>query len=325
MKFYFLREQTFRPDIHRFGWNAAVNALKSKFHSTDSNIACDDFLEFTFHSKPGLYDSILPYTFPWIGFLHHPSNVSFPFDVKYGAPALFASKRFQDSLPYCKCLITLSNSLKRDARALLENTPYKNLPIINLFYPTDTNVKQFDYNKFKEQPKLVNLGWWLRKLESLYKIQTNIPKFFLLGSSEWALAQYKLCEKLYDEKRQLKLKLPERDTTILPYLSSDKYDDLLSSSVCFIDLIDSSANSAIIECLASATPILVNPHDAVVEYLGRDYPFYWDSIEEATSKLHDKRLIIDTHNYLKHHCMRQEITYNNFCNTFYKYLQELKL
>lgn len=322
---FFLRERTFRPDIHRFGWNAAVNALKTRFHNPNSEIACDDFLEFTFHAKPGVYDEILPYNFPWVGFLHHPSNVSYPFDVKFGAPALFASKNFRDSLKYCKALFTLSASLKRDARVLLENTDYPNLPIFNLYYPTDTNVKQFDFFEYKSQPKIICLGWWLRRLESLYKLKTDIPKFFLLGNSEWAMAQYKFAEQIYDDKRKLRLNLPPRDANNLPYLQPDKYDKLLSSSVVFLDLIDTSANSAIIECIASATPILVNPLDAVVEYLGRDYPFYWDSLEEASNKINREDLIIETHEYLKKWHMRQEITYDNFCNSFYKMLSQTDL
>jgi hypothetical protein len=73
---------------------------------------------------------------------------------------------------------------------------------------------------------------------------------------------------------------------------------MLASSIVFLDLIDTSANTSIIECIASSTPVLVNPLPAVVEYLGTKYPFYYDSIEEASEKINNKELIIEAHEYL---------------------------
>lgn len=323
MKFYFLRNQTFRTGIHRFGWNAAVKVLKDKFHDDSSDIALDDFVEFSFFAKPETTKDILPYTFKWIGFLHHPSNVTFPFDVKFGAPALFASEKFQKSLDNCKCLITLSETLARDARVLLERTPHKNKPIITLNYPTNLEVKKFNIDAFRKTPKVVMLGWWLRKMESLYKLKTSHPKFFMLGSSEWARGQHDLALKLYNEKRLSNIKWSEPDASVLPWLSGDMYDNFLSSCVVFQDLIDTSANSAVIECIASQTPVLVNYHSAVIEYLGRDYPLYYDSIEEASEKLANERIIIEAHEYMGQKEIRQRISYDTFALEFEKKIKEV--
>ena len=41
-------------------------------------------------------------------------------------------------------------------------------------------------------------------------------------------------------------------------LSNEDYDILLSENIVFLDLYDSSANNAVIECIARATPLLVN-------------------------------------------------------------------
>ena len=61
---------------------------------------------------------------------------------------------------------------------------------------------------------------------------------------------------------------------------------------------DSSANNAIIECIARATPILVNPIPAVREYLGEDYPFYFNDLSEAADKALNLELVKETHRYL---------------------------
>ena len=45
--------------------------------------------------------------------------------------------------------------------------------------------------------------------------------------------------------------------------------------------------------------MLVNPIDSVVEYLGKDYPFYYYSLDEAAEKLEDDDLIQKTSEYLR--------------------------
>ena len=318
MSLYFLRHQPFRDGIHRFGWNAVVSKLRKQLHNENSNTAFDDFLEFTVFSDRSITENVLPYDFPWFGVIHHPSNVTYPFDVRFGAPALFSNSRFRDSLGQCKGLFTLSRSLKRDAGVLLSKTDYKDLPIHALEYPTELNVKQFDIREFDRLPKVVCLGWWLRRMESLYKLRTAYPKFFMLGSSEWARGQYELMTQIYEDKRRLKINLPERDASVLPHLGNDAYDRFLASSIVFLDLIDTSANTAVIECIASATPVLVNPLDAVIEYLGEDYPFYYDSMEEASEKLNSRKLILETHEYLKSPILRERISYDRFLESFIK-------
>jgi hypothetical protein len=81
-------------------------------------------------------------------------------------------------------------------------------------------------------------------------------------------------------------------------LNDDMYDITLSENICFIYLYDSSANNAIIECIARNCPILINKLPAVVEYLGDEYPFYYDTIEETTEKVHNLQLIQKTYEYL---------------------------
>ena len=75
---------------------------------------------------------------------------------------------------------------------------------------------------------------------------------------------------------------------------------------------DSSANNAIIECIARATPILVNPIAAVVEYLGEEYPFYFNSLEEAAVKAKDENLVKETHQYLLSYSTRGKLSQDYF-------------
>ena len=99
-------------------------------------------------------------------------------------------------------------------------------------------------------------------------------------------------------------------------LSNEDYDELLSENIIFLDLYDSSANNAIIECIARATPLLVNPLPAVMEYLGEDYPFYYNSLEECAEKAEDLNLVKEAHEYLKECATRKKLSQEHFKKTF---------
>jgi hypothetical protein len=99
--------------------------------------------------------------------------------------------------------------------------------------------------------------------------------------------------------RSRRLEERYRDNTQdVTYLPNDAYDRMLQENIVFLDLYDASANNAVVECIARATPLLVNRIPPVVEYLGADYPFYFDSLEEAAAKALDFDLVQRTHEYL---------------------------
>jgi hypothetical protein len=74
---------------------------------------------------------------------------------------------------------------------------------------------------------------------------------------------------------------------------------LLAGSLVFLNLLGSVANNAIIECIARATPVLVNPLPSVREYLGEAYPLYYETMEEAAAKASDPTLVLAAHEYLR--------------------------
>lgn len=88
------------------------------------------------------------------------------------------------------------------------------------------------------------------------------------------------------------------NTEIKDYLSNEEYDSLLTQNIGFLDLYDASANNAVVECLARATPLLINPIPPVVEYLGKDYPFYFETLAQAAGKALDFDLVRQAHEYL---------------------------
>jgi len=100
------------------------------------------------------------------------------------------------------------------------------------------------------------------------------------------------------------------------HITNDDYDELLSSSIAFLSLCDCNASNTIIECLARNTPLLVNRLESVLEYLGEEYPFYYDSLDEAENKLNDIDLIYQTHDYMKTYQGKRELSGEYFLQSF---------
>ena len=99
-------------------------------------------------------------------------------------------------------------------------------------------------------------------------------------------------------------------------LFRSEYDRFLTQNIAFLDLYDSSSNNAIVECIARATPLLINPLPGVIEYLGADYPLYFQTLAEAAAKALDPALLLETHQYLKSCETRQKLSADYFLNSF---------
>ncbi|MHC5825361.1 MAG: tetratricopeptide repeat protein, partial [Nostoc sp.] len=137
---------------------------------------------------------------------------------------------------------------------------------------------------------------------------------FLFDSAEAVFAQL-----MKVEARIYKIEIDAaylENTTVIQHIPDDEYDNLLSMNIAFVDLYDASANNAIIECIARATPLLVNPLPAVKEYLGEDYPMYFHTLKEAAEKALDTSLILETHQYLKSCETRQKLSADYFLKSF---------
>jgi len=146
-----------------------------------------------------------------------------------------------------------------------------------------------------KEKNIVQLGYWLRKLDAIAELDTNYDKYWMPSNYECGAL---LLRQYYQNKGVdwFYQKALWKDVKVLDFLTNENYDDFLSCSIVLLDLYDSSANNAIIECISRATPVMVNRIPAVVEYLGEDYPLYADMY----SGMPDVELIISAHFYLKH-------------------------
>lgn len=320
--------------FHRSGWSYVIDNLENY---DGGNILLDTYVDKTFGWAEKLYYSIniIPYKKPWIGFIHHTPNEEYS---ENNTTALLKNKLFLESLNSCICLYVLSESLKKwfDNQFSILNIK---IHVKNLVHPTETPDIKFDYNKFilNNDKKIIQVGAWLRNIYSIfalrtdllnkaalvgkdmknyYNLESNTEEFnkicrdnknkynifmneYLMNKFNGLLYIKKNNEEVLRNEIKTLVKYNEDSVELIYEISNDEYDLLLSKNIVFLHLIEVSACNTLIECIVRNTPIVINKLDGVIELLGKDYPLYYDNLDDINNILtYDN--ILKAHNYLKH-------------------------
>ncbi|MBK6740407.1 MAG: tetratricopeptide repeat protein [Haliea sp.] len=316
---------------HRSGWRYAVNALY-QLHN-DTGVRFEDFLEDPFawqHRHNGIrsgaeilrailsqdHDApinaqekgIIPIVEPWAGILHNPPAMPAFFHPAESPRAVVAKAVWRESMEACIGLFTLSEYCSQWLREATGK------PVSTLVHPTEIPDTLFDFDAFdhNESKKIVQVGWWLRRLGAIYELP-------LAAGNAMGYTKVRLVPQFIEQADQylnnlIATQLRERpvpptaardNTREFGHLSDAAYDSLLSCNIVFIQLYDASANNTVIECIARGTPVLVNPLPAVLEYLGLDYPLYYDSLEQAAAMALDPHRLAVAHTHLMENPLRK--------------------
>lgn len=301
---------------HRSGWAYAIDSIKS-LHS-DGGIRFEGFLERTFSwdKYKNIRNNVIPLKTPWVGVIHNPmlASINNKSDL-FSSTKLFNSIVFQKSLETCKGLYVLSGDLKTKIKNNVNG-----VPVEFLYHPTETTDRTFTIDNYQKNSnkKIVSLGSWARRFLSIFllKVPSHLTKFMVEPTT---LTSEKFKSLLEIEKSEANCIIDTDGlVNMLGYLNSDKYDELLSENIMFMDFHDISASNLVIECIVRNTPILVRKHNAVVDYLGTEYPFYFETIQEASEKINDENLVEITYNYLTTLRTKKFLTKDYFLNTIKK-------
>lgn len=332
--------------VHRSGWDFVIRNL-IPFNNDNLPLLLDSYIDRTFHWDCKYLEklNIIPYSQPWIGFIHHTFDTTFS---NYNSSELFKKEVFLESLKTCKGLFVFSNDIAKKIRRL--NLPSGLLPpIINLVHPSDHNVPVFDFYKFKKNKtkKILSVGGWMRNIYSFYKLDLHtfincdccfdkvairgkfMNNYFPSDDFLSQLTQLTINDKTMPTIKQgtvlsnppieytsgfinqflLQISYEINSVKILDTLSNDQYDNILTKNIVYINLIDAAAVNTILECAIRMTPIIVNKLPAVMEILGEDYPLYIENIDKITCKD-----IKRAHLYLK--SIHKNILYKTNIKTF---------
>jgi hypothetical protein len=273
-----------------------LRCLEPLFSPSPDAVLFDSMVEksFALEQQQALAERRIPYRKPWIGAVHVPFETPDSWDPVKHPRRIFRSAAWQDSLPHCRGLIALSNHLAEGVRAELPS-----VPVLALHHPAEPPEVCFDFEAYMAsgQP-IVQIGWWLRRLTSIHWLPAAKKRKHIVVAQVGPNVRryFEAIER--EREKDGAPPLEQWSAQMVPHLSSQDYDLLLSRSVVFLHLYASSANNTVIECLVRRTPLLVNPLPAVREYLGSDYPFYFETLEEAAAKASDPGQVLAAHRYL---------------------------
>jgi hypothetical protein len=292
---------------HRSGWAWAISHLKP-LHNP-SGVLLDSFIERSFAWNP---KQVRTHKRPWIGFIHVPPNIPDWFQSYQSNNSVFQSEAFRESYPYCKGIFTLSDYHRKYLLQKLD------IPINNLYHPTETPDLKWTWDNFEKnkEKKIIQAGWYLRQLHAIFQLpQSSYKKIFLkINYFDIAPIIEKERERLSAQGQFVDEMYSSAET--VEFIPNNEYDKLLSENILFLNLYDANANNAVLESIVRDTPLLVNPIEAVREYLGEDYPFYYNTLEEAVEKAENKELVYKTHEYLKNHSFKEKLSGEYFLKSF---------
>ena len=302
---------------HRSGWSYVLNLL-SQFHREDATLF-DGWMEKTFAWQREEYSQLrlIPYREPWVGVFHNPPNTPSWFSHNSPPAAMLYSKEFQESLGTCRGIYVLSKYHQEFLKCFIKTVP------VEMFYlPTEIPDLEFSFDEFvkNDNKKIINIGWWCRKLSSIYQLDVDHSVYQKIRIIPPASSVHpNVIEKILSVEAMFnKHSLTDnmiKSVVDVRYMPSEEYDETLSKNIAFLDMYDSSANNIVVECIARGTPILINPLPSVVEYLGEDYPFYFNTLNEAEKKVKNIALIKATHEYLTSSGIAEKITGDYFLKT----------
>ena len=277
-KFCFLSHEHL-SSTHRSGW-LYVDSYLRQFHNPYG-------IDFLMWGDKFFKDPIILKR-KWAGFIHNVVSYPDEYPAKYSNKIhplneLVKKQWFIESCLNCVCLFVFCEYAANYLRK------YLTCPIVVVTHPSIDYEKHFDYNSFLKCKNVCHIGQWMRKYHSFLELNTQLKKIFVKVNG---------FEKDYEEMLRYTT-ANTNDICYLSRLSNSEYDNLLTSSVVFLDLYDVCACNTVIECIMTNTPILLKHLPANIEYLGNDYPFFFRDIEEANCKVNNLELIEKTHVYLK--------------------------
>lgn len=327
---------------HRSGWAYAIGGLMTldahqMLRSSDTLI--DTYVDRSFHWGQETLQTvgIVPYTKPWLGFIHHTFDT---IHSTYNCTQLFSNPVFVESLKSCKGLISLSDYLARDIKIALIKAGLKNVPVHVVYHPMETIENVFTMAKFNSnhEKMIVQIGAWLRNPYAIYELplwknNLKLQKAALKGKEmdhyfkpDGFFGELKklltkdfegvcgeicrpvcrpnipgnpICRNKYYEELYNSILRNDKSVKIIEKLSNDNYDDLLSKNIVFLNLVDCSAVNTVLECLVRNTPLIINRHPAIEEVFGKEYPGFYEDIIDATMIINSLEKIEKIHIYLK--------------------------
>lgn len=266
---------------HHSGWPWLLAYLRE--NQDTRGILLDDFVDRTLVYPGSQRPKEFPYDEPFVGIFHHSDDCPewlTPFHNRTLGNEL-RLKRWSMIKDHLRGAITLSRHASRQLRN------YTDKPIAILSHPIAAATGVWNFSEWRSDRRVVQIGWYGRNIRAIFQMP---PKYgYRYVRLRAKLNRYKDCDlvtrKHYADVRNSFTGVVDRKAVPVP-----EYEQILRTSVIMMEVLSGSANNVVLECIVRNTPLLVNRYPAVEDYLGKDYPLYFDDPRHAETLLTDERI-----------------------------------
>jgi len=314
-----LENEYYKVVKHRGGWKSVIqNLINNKLvitNATMNTIKFVDCIESRFSSLSG-NNTLLSEN--WIGMFHYSPDL--PIFIKDDLNYIASNNNVVRSLSYCKGIIVLSNN---SLNKLRQNPTYKNINIIALTHPIESIIIKFTIDKFMSNTNkcLIQLGLQDRITTTIYMINSKYKKVWLPGR-DTALHYLKNEAYALNIVPQISASINSNKVDIKYIENHKEFDTMLQTNIVIIPLFGASANNSILEIIEMNIPAFVTRLPATEEYLGKEYPLFYNNISEVETIINDdiKLLSKITEGYTYLSKMdKTQFSYDYFNRELYKF------
>jgi hypothetical protein len=274
--------------LHYCGWKYVINQFLQMFLKNDTiytqQLFFDEWIEKLLiwgdkKETNRVVNAIKQNNLKMITFLHNPPftkwyNTSYANNIhdsiiyndEHTNTNLFKQLKQYNLTENIYYLYTLSRSHKEYLYKMYPNMRCK---LVSISHPIEITGREqtFDFTLFCQNKQIYHIGWWLRNFKSFinFKLPNDFSKKILIKNgfkSEWTT---------------LAKRFDTSDITIINELNNREYEQIFTNSCMYLDLEDTTANNVILECIKFNTPIIVRKLPDVIEYLGINYPLYFEN------------------------------------------------
>jgi hypothetical protein len=289
---------------HRFGWKFVYDNMKVVFNNP-TGVQFNTWTDCDYNTNYKKNNNT-----PWVGITHFTPIKWMEYYKDSDINLLLSNNDFINDLKSCLGLFTLSAYMKPKLEEILNILGFDHIRVCNLYHPIEFIEPLYSLENIKKVNNLVAIGCQLRRLTTIFKVKTSYNKIWLPGRNIIQVRNLLLKD---CESNNITLNKEEINKVSIRMLDNKEFDNLLLNSFVLIDLYDASANNALIECISRNIICFVRRLPAVEEYIGKEYPLLFDSIEELEMKLHNYKLIKKAYNYLvSHNEFKEQLKINRF-------------
>jgi len=263
-------------------------------------------------------DNTKPINELWYGIIHNPFNWEkyTPWDNK---KILFDTSSFILSLKFCKILFVMAETQVIHIKRLLKLKGFDDIIVVSLIHPIHELTYSFDYDKYilNEKKTIYSIGNWLRKHYTIFKVKcSNKFNKAIIPFTERTKAEIKY----YINFDKIRISKKEFDSVDkLQYVSKENYHKIFENNLVFLDVYLTTINNTLLECIISNTPIILIRKQEYIDLLGKDYPLFFDNIDQINSFIETDKNIFLAHMYLKS-IDKTKFTFNFFKQVLEKYI-----